>query len=136
MTHLHRITAASVLTAALLAAGCTSTPPGRDASAFQPGRYQNGDTVAVFNSDGTFVGTTTTGDDWVRGTYQLRGNEVVMRDTWESDALRQEMGTDCIGIPGRYSWTLADDVLIATVIDDPCAGRRQGTSGVRWTRMR
>ena len=54
----------------------------------------------------------------------------------ERDALRRQMGTDCIGIPGRYSWTLAGDVLIATAIDDPCASRRQGTSGVRWTRMR
>lgn len=68
MNHINRRTAAMMLAGAMLGAGCTSTHGDGDASAFQPGRYQNGDTVAVFNPDGTFVGTTTAGDDWVRGT--------------------------------------------------------------------
>lgn len=136
MKQVHRVTAVFSVLCALLAAGCASTGGGSTASAFQPGKYQNGETVAIFNADGTFVGTTTTGVDWVRGTYTVTGNEVVMQDTWESDTLRQQMGKDCIGIAGRYSWTLAGGVLTATAIDDPCEGRRQGTSGVPWTRMR
>lgn len=136
MKHVDRITAALAVTCTLLAAGCASTGGGNTAAAFQPGKYQNGETVAIFNADGSFVGTTTTGDDWVRGTYVVSGNEVTMQDTWESEMLRRQMGKDCIGIEGRYSWTLAGGVLTATAIDDPCEGRRQGTSGVPWTRMR
>ncbi|MDR7191795.1 hypothetical protein [Luteimonas terrae] len=136
MTHVNRVIAAMAVAGALLAAGCASTGSGSTPSAFQPGKYQNGETVAIFNADGTFVGTTTTGDDWVRGTYAVTGSEVVMQDTWESESLRQQMGKDCIGVEGRYSWTLVSDVLTATAIDDPCEGRRQGTSGVPWTRMR
>lgn len=136
MKHVNRVTALLAVGCASLAAGCASSGGSSAASAFQPGKYQNGESVAIFNADGTFVGTTPTGDDWVRGTYAVTGNEVVMRDTWESEMLRQQMGKDCIGIAGRYRWTLAGDVLTATVIDDPCAGRRQGTSGVPWTRMR
>ncbi|MDR6990492.1 hypothetical protein [Luteimonas sp. 3794] len=136
MKHVNRVTAVVAIACALLTAGCASTGGASTASAFQPGKYQNGETVAIFNTDGTFVGTTTSGNEWVRGTYQVTGNEVVMRDTWESDMLRQQMGKDCIGIAGRYNWTLQADVLTATVIDDACDGRRRGTSGVPWTRMR
>ena len=136
MTHVNRFTAALALVCGLLAAGCASSGGSSTASAFQPGKYQNGESIAIFNTDGTFVGTTTTGDDWVRGTYKVTGSEVVMQDTWESEALRRQMGKDCIGIEGRYSWTLVGDVLTATAIDDACEGRRQGTSGVSWTRMR
>lgn len=136
MKHVTRASAALAITCALLAAGCTSTGGASTASAFPAGKYQNGDTVAIFNADGTFVGTTTTGDDWVRGTYRVDGDEVTMQDSWESDMLREQMGKDCIGIEGRYGWALTGDVLTATAIDDPCEGRRQGTSGVAWTRMR
>lgn len=136
MNHVDRLTAALAVTCALLASGCASPSGGSTAAAFQPGKYRNGETVAIFNADGTFVGTTTTGEDWVRGRYAVDGNEVTMQDTWESAMLRQKMGKDCIGIEGRYSWTLAGDVLTATAIDDSCEGRRQGTSGVPWTRMR
>lgn|GEM_PF-1926055 len=136
MKHVKRVPTALAVTCALLAAGCASTGGGSTASAFQPGKYQNAESVAIFNADGTFVGTTTTGDDWVKGTYEVTGNEVVMQDTWESERLRRQMGKDCIGVVGRYGWTLVGDVLTATAIDDPCEGRRQGTSGVPWTRMR
>ncbi len=136
MKHVNRVTAALAVACALLAGGCASTGGGSAASTFPAGKYQNGETVAIFNADGTYVGTTTTGEDWVKGNYQVSGNEFTMQDTWESDMLRTQMGQDCIGIKGRYSWAMAGDVLTATAIDDPCEGRKQGTSGVAWTRMR
>lgn len=140
MKHANRVTAALAVTCALLAAGCASTGASTrasgTASVFQPGKYRNGDTVAIFHVDGIFVGTTTVGDDWVNGTYEVSGNAFAMQDTWESASLRQQMGKDCIGMVGRYSWTLAGDVLTATAIDDACEGRRRGMSDVAWTRMR
>jgi len=136
MNRIDRATAALAAVCLLAVAGCASTAGGSAASAFQPGKYRSGDTVAIFNTDGTFVGTTPTGDDWVRGTWQVVGREIVLRDTWEGEMLRRQMGKDCIGIAGRYSWTLVGEVLTATAIDDACEGRRQGTDGVPWTRMR
>lgn len=134
MKHMNRITAGLAITFALLAGACT-TSGGSSASAFPVGKYRNGETVAIFNADGTFEGTTTGGDDWVKGTYVASGNEVTMEDTWEGDKLKENMGKSCLGIKGRYGWTLTGDVFTATAIDDPCEGRKQGTSGVQWTRM-
>ena len=120
---------ASALCGSLLVAACASTGSNHATSAFPVGKYHNGDTVAIFNSDGTFVGTTTQGTDWVKGTYTVSGNEITMVDTWEADDLVQKMGKSCMGIEGRYNWTKEGDVLTATAIDDACEGRKAGTSG-------
>lgn len=133
-TPLFRTTCA-LSTLALLAA-CASTGGGGEASAFPAGKYRNGETVAIFNADGTFVGTTTKNEDWVKGNYTVAGNEFTMVDTWEGDDLMKEMGKSCVGIEGRYTWVLEGDTMTATAIDDACEGRKQGTSGVPWTRMR
>lgn len=130
MKHVDRVTAAVAVTCALLAAGCASTRASSTASAFQPGKYRHGDTVAIFHVDGIFVGTTTAGDDWVKGTYELSGNTFAMQDTWESASLRQQMGKDCIGMVGRYSWTLAGDVLTATATAIPA--RDVGGARMAW----
>jgi hypothetical protein len=134
-TRIHIILKASALCGSLFVAACASTGPGDSASTFPFGKYHNGDTVAIFNADGTFVGTTTQGEDWVKGNYTVAGNEITMVDTWEGDVLLQKMGKSCMGVEGRYSWVLEGDVLTATAIDDACEGRKAGTDGTPWTRM-
>ena len=124
-----------VSVAAALLSACSTMHEGTT-SAFPAGKYSNGDTVVIFNADGTYVGTTTQGEDWVRGTYTHHGNEVTLSDSWESEGLVAEMGKSCMGNDGRYTWALSGDVFTATVIEDPCEGRVAGTSGVAWTRMR
>ena len=126
---------ALVALAVLLATGCATYGRQVGANAFPSGKYHNGDTVAIFNADGTFLGTTTAGNDWVKGTYSVSGNTLTMVDTWESDSTIQHSGKSCVNVPGRYSWTLSDGVLTAMAIDDACDGRKRGTSGVPWTRM-
>lgn len=128
--------AVGLAAAAALLTACAGTPGKGAQAAFTPGKFRNGDTVAIFNPDGTFVGTTAQGADWVKGTYVVNGNEVTFEDTWEATALTERMGKSCLGIKGRYSWTLVGDVMTATAIDDPCEGRNRGTSGIPWTRMR
>lgn len=136
-THrIHSILQIAAMSGSLLVAACASTGTGGSASAFPVGKYQSGNTVAVFNADGTFLGTTTQGNDWVKGNYTVAGNEITMRDTWEADSLVQQSGKSCLGVEGRYSWALAGDVLTATAIDDACEARKAGTDGVPWTRMR
>lgn len=134
MYSLNRLTALIATGLVLLSAGCATTGHSASASNFPVGKYSNGDTVAIFNPDGTFTGTTTSGDEWVRGTYTHTADEFTMIDTWEGPMLT-DGGNGCEGQPGRYRWSLTGDVLIATAIEDSCAGRKQGTSGVAWTRM-
>ena len=129
------IGAGAALLTALLAAGCATSGSHSERSAFPAGRYQNGETVAIFSADGSFKGTTTQAEDWVKGTYTVSGDSLTMIDTWESDSLVKRMGKSCINVPGKYRWTVSKDVLVATVVDDPCDGRREGTSGVPWTRV-
>lgn len=135
MTRTTMIRTTCLLCGSLLLAACASTGTSDDASAFPVGKYRNGDTVAIFNADGTFVGTTTEGEDWVKGTYAATGKEFTMQDTWEGEALVKQMGKSYMGIEGRYTWALEADVLTATVVEDACEGRVKGTSGVPWTRM-
>ncbi len=104
------------------------------ASDFPAGTYHNGDTVVVFNTNGTFVGTTPQGNDWVRGNYTANGNEMTVTDTWETDDMKKD-GNSCIGMTGRYNWVLSGDTMTTSVVDDTCAGRKKGTDGVAWTRM-
>ncbi len=145
----HMLAVVSVAATALLLAACSSMGAKSSDSAsnisngtsklivasdFPVGRYQEGTTVVVFNPDGTFLGTTPDGNDWVRGTYTHTANEITLIDTWESEEMVRN-GTNCKGIPGRYSWVLSGQTLTATVIDDTCEGRKQGTDGIAWTRM-
>lgn len=143
-------TAVSVAATALVLAACssmgaktmesdtastdTSSSNMNATSDFPAGRYQQGDTVVVFNPNGTFVGTTPEGNDWVRGTYTNSGNEMTVTDTWESEDMNKD-GNSCMGMPGRYSWALSGDTFTANVVDDACEGRKKGTDGIAWTRM-
>lgn len=145
----HRTLAVSAALAILLAAsGCASTgnpsTPAASAdarataattAAFPTGKFRNGDTVAVFNPDGTYLGTTTNGEDWIKGNYALSGNEITLEDTWEAASHVERMGKSCKGIKGRYGWAMAGDVLTATLIEDTCEGRIKGINGTAWTRM-
>ncbi|MFS8138108.1 MAG: hypothetical protein ACMG50_08295 [Thermomonas sp.] len=109
--------------------------PNKSASAFPAGKYQHGDTVIAFNADGTYLGTTVSGHDWVKGTYANNGSRFTVTDTWESDDLVSSMGKSCLGMKGRYDWVVTGSVMTASVVDDPCDGRKAGTDGVAWTRM-
>ena len=119
----------------LLFTACASTGASSDVSPLV-GKYQSGEVIAIFNADGTYEGTTPQNDTWVRGTYRIDGDQVTLQDTWESDSLFKQMGKSCMGIAGRYSWVIEDDKLTAIALDDACEGRKRGTSGVEWTRMR
>lgn len=120
---------ALVSTCTLLAA-CASG--GGSASDVTPlvGKYQSGPSIATFDADGTFRGTTPEGKDWVRGTYTVDGNTMTMVDTWEDKDVLTER---CEGVPGRYA---ENDALTAQSIEDACKGRRDTVSGMAWTRMR
>ena len=132
----HRIALLSAACLAVLSAsGCAGTSPQAAGTDFPTGRFHNGDTVVVFDPDGTYLGTTAGGEDWVKGRYAVDAGGVTLEDTWESDAHVQRMGTSCKGVAGRYRWSLAGDVLTATLVEDACAGRRQGVDGTPWTRM-
>ena len=119
----------------ILASGCATSGGHAGDTTFPVGRYQNGETVAVFGADGSFKGTTTQSEDWVKGTYASRGDIFTVVDTWESESLVKRMGRSCKGIPGKYRWSMSGGVLTAKVVDDKCDGRREGTSGVPWTRV-
>lgn len=125
-----------VLTAALslLSVACASVAADSP-SKFPTGRYQHGPNIVVFKADGTFVGTTPKNEDWVKGTYTNKGNEMTVVDTWEGTALRAD-GEDCMGKPGRYAWVKTGNVLKTTVVEDACAGRKRGTDGVAWTQVK
>jgi hypothetical protein len=100
---------------------------------FPFGSYQHKQTIVIFKPDGTFLGTTPKGKDWVKGTYTNKGNEFTVVDTWEGDALKDE---DCKGKEGRYTWAKTGKVLTAHVVDDACEGRKHGTDGIAWTQIK
>lgn len=104
-----------------------------NSDAFPVGSYQHKQTIVIFKADGTFVGTTPKGKDWVKGTYTPKGNEFTVVDTWEGDAIKSE---DCKGKEGRYTWTKTGKVLTAHVVEDACEGRKHGTDGVAWTQIK
>ena len=89
----------SLVPACLLLCACASGGVKTEVSPLV-GKYQAGETVAIFNPDGTFEGTTTQNEAWVSGNYTLDGNEVTLDDTWESDGLLKQMGKSCMGTKG------------------------------------
>lgn len=101
--------------------------------AFPVGTYQQQQTIVVFNPDGSFLGTTPTRKDWVKGTYTHKGNEFTVVDTWEGDALK---GEDCMGKIGRYTWTKSGRKLTAHAVEYACKGRQRGTDGIVWTQIK
>ena len=126
-----RIHAFSIVIACGLLAACASSGPASNASALV-GKYQVEGTIAIFNADGTYVGTTVDGRDWVKGTYTVDGNMLTMTDTWEDSKI---MTSNCMGITGRYTWELKGDTLTAQAVEDACEGRKQATSGTAWKRV-
>lgn len=121
----------ALASACLLLTACAS---GGSTSGVSPlvGSYQNGQSVATFNADGSFSGATPDGEEWVRGTYTLDGKTMTMVDTWEDEAVLTER---CEGIPGRYAWSLEGDTLVARVIEDACEGRSETIDNQAWKRL-
>ncbi len=117
--------------------GPSTATPAKAAMAAPPfptGRFQNGDMVAVMNPDGSYVGTTPQGEDWVRGRYVVTGDTVTITDSWMADAYKDN---SCVGKgTGRYRWTSTATGTRYTLIEDACAARARGLgdSGV-WTRI-
>ncbi len=129
-----RVVAVLAATTSLLAIACASASDTKSA-AFPVGHYQNQQNIVIFKPDGTFVGTTPKGEDWVKGTYTSNGNEMTVIDTWEGPALTAD-GENCMGKPGKYTWVKTGKVLKTTVVEDDCAGRKRGTDGTSWTHIK
>ena len=129
--HFHAVRAFSVVVVCGLLAGCASSGTTSSASPLV-GKYQSGGGIAIFSADGTYRGSTPDGEDWVKGTYTVDGNMLTMSDTWEDPAVIQP---SCIGVPGRYTWEIKNDTLIARAVDDACEARKQATSGTAWKRL-
>lgn len=116
----------------LLLAACASGGTASEASPLI-GKFQSGQSVAIFNADGSFSGTTPDGKAWVRGTYTVDGDTMTMVDTWEDPAVLNER---CEGISGRYTWQIENDTLTARVIEDACKGRADTIGSMAWKRVR
>lgn len=97
------------------------------------GKFQSGESVAIFNADGTFAGTPPDGKEWVRGTYTVDGDTMEMVDTWEDPQVLTER---CEGIHGRYGWKIENDTLTVKMIEDACKGRAETINGMAWKRLR
>ncbi|WCE02547.1 hypothetical protein [Pseudoxanthomonas sp. JBR18] len=123
-------TAITLALLSLLAVICSSNAATKS-TAFPIGRYQSDNTIVIFNADGTFLGTTPKGEDWVKGTYTHKGNTATVTDIWEGDAIKE----DCTGKVGKYTWTKSGKVLTFHVVEDACEGRKHGTDGVAWTQI-
>ncbi|SEM11280.1 hypothetical protein SAMN05428989_3083 [Pseudoxanthomonas sp. GM95] len=132
MNTMHRVSV--ILVTAVLAIASAHAADTK-APAFPIGSYQSGPNIVVFNADGTFVGTTPKGEDWVKGTYTHTAKEFTVVDTWEGAAITKD-GEDCKGKPGRYAWVKTGKILTAHVVEDPCEGRKHGTDGVAWTQIK
>lgn len=122
----------ALASACLLLGACASGGSTSDVSPLV-GKFQNGPNTATFHPDGTFVGTTPDGKEWVRGTYTVDGDTMTMVDTWED---KQVLTERCEGIPGRYSWKIENDTLTSKVIEDACEGRAEAVSATAWKRIR
>jgi hypothetical protein len=116
----------------LLLAACASGGAASDVSALV-GKYQSEQSIAIFNADGSFTGTTPDGKEWVRGTYTVDGDTMTMVDTWEDTQVLTER---CEGIAGRYAWKIDNDTLTAQAIEDTCKGRAETINGMAWKRVR
>lgn len=126
----HRAVAALV-SLSLLAAAFATTAAGTS-DTFPVGSYQHKDSIIILKPDGSFVGTTPKGEDWVKGTYTHEGKALAVVDTWEGDAIK---GEDCMGKVGHYTWTKTAKVLTLHVVKDACEGRKKGTDGVAWMQI-
>jgi hypothetical protein len=127
-----RVAAVLAATTVMLAIACASAADTKPA-AFPVGSYQNEQNIVVFKPDGTFVGTTPKGEDWVKGTYTHSGNAATVVDTWEGEPLK---GENCMGKVGKYTWAKTGKVLTFNVVEDPCQGRKHGTDKVAWTQIK
>lgn len=112
----------------------SSSMPAKSTSAFPTGRFQNGDMIAVMNPDGTYVGTTPTNDDWVKGNYTVDGDMVAINDSWMAEKYKEG---SCVGKgAGRYRWAATAAGISYTLVDDPCEARAKGLGdNGAWTRV-
>lgn len=121
--------------ALMLLAGCASTGGGASKSGLAPGRFVNDTLVIVLSADGSYLGTTTDGDDWVRGSYRSRGDEITVQDSWMHQNLADK---SCVGKgEGRYRWQEDGGAVRVrfTLIEDACAARARGIGNSVWQRQ-
>lgn len=73
----------------------------------------------TFNDDNTYHGEWS-GDDIpeVKGTFTIEGENVTITDNGGEMA--------CVGVPGVYKMTIADNNVTMALVSDECPGRKQG----------
>ena len=92
----------SLVPACLLLCACASGGAKTEVSPLV-GKYQAGETVAIFNPDGTFEGTTTQNETWVRGTTPWTAT----RSRWTTPGNR----TGCSSRWGNPAWAPRADTV-------------------------
>lgn len=109
-----------------LSAAVSVTPPNKLAGRWQTPKFSDGSVLmAIFRENGTFDGFVN-GKAFVNGQYYVREDTLGMADA------------SCgAGYYGTYRMNFfAKDSVRFTVIRDTCPGRREGTDGVAFGRVK
>lgn len=115
-------------TAASLTLGClvtlTAFAPVRAQPKFPTGSYVAGSLTLTFDENGTHS-VSESDRVVVRGTYTVKGNEIVFTDN-EGELACSETG--------RYQWQYDGKALTFKAVLDDCGGRVDGLTGQSWIR--
>lgn len=121
---------------ALLIVGVPPACAARDEGpgGFPAGSYQRGDVLVELGADGSTRGSTSQGEEWLRGVYTVDGDLVHLDDHWVAEVYAER---SCVGAgAGTYRWDYDREQLSFDLVDDPCATRAGAVVAGPWTRVR
>ena len=83
------------------------------------------DTLTIhISGDSSFV-TRSDGEVLVRSSFTITGDTLTISDYGTGEYV-------CPDAKGKYSFTVSDDSLILTLIEDSCEGRASALNGLKW----